>query len=92
MMKKVDLLKLAVVERHHHTKKYRYWTCPKDFGFKGGVAMTIAHDSHNLIIVGSSDIDMQIAAHKIQEIQGGIVLVKRQISEFFGIEVGGLDS
>ncbi len=88
---KVDILKLAVVERHHHTKNIGIGLV-EGFGFKGGaLAMTIAHDSHNLIIVGSSDLDMQIAAHKIQEIQGGIVLVQDgKVSEFLELEVGGI--
>jgi len=87
----VDILKLAVVERHHHTGNIGVGLV-EGFGLKNGaLAMTIAHDSHNLIIVGSKDSDMQVAAQKIQEIQGGIVLVQNGIiTEFLELEVGGI--
>lgn len=86
-----DILKLAVIERHHHTKNIGIGLV-EGFGLKNGaLAMTIAHDSHNLIIVGSSDYDMKIAAKKIQEIQGGIVLVQNGVvSEYLELEVGGI--
>lgn len=87
----IDILKLAVVERHHHTGNIGIGLV-EGFGLKNGaLAMTIAHDSHNLIIVGSSDSDMSIAANKIQEIQGGIVLVQDgKVSESLELEVGGI--
>jgi adenine deaminase len=86
-----DILKLAVVERHHHTGNVGIGLV-EGFGLKNGaLAMTIAHDSHNLIIVGSSDNDMQLAAQKIQDIQGGIVLVQDgKVSESLELEVGGI--
>lgn len=87
----VDILKLAVVERHHHTKNIGIGLV-EGFGIKNGaLAMTIAHDSHNLIILGSSDDDMRVAAKKIQEIQGGIVLVQDgKVTEYLELEVGGI--
>jgi adenine deaminase len=87
----VDILKLAVVERHHN-KHLIGLGLVEGFGFKNGaLAMTIAHDSHNLIIVGSSDRDMKIAAEKINEIQGGIVLVRNgEVTHFLKLEVGGI--
>jgi adenine deaminase len=89
--KNVDILKLAVVERHHHTGNVGVGLV-EGFGLKNGaLAMTIAHDSHNLIMVGSSDRDMQIAAKKIQDIQGGIVLVQNgKVTESLELEVGGI--
>jgi len=89
--RQVDILKLAVVERHHHTGNVGVGLV-EGFGLKdGALAMTIAHDSHNLIIVGSNDNDMQVAAKKIQEIQGGIVLVQNGVvTEFLELEVGGI--
>ncbi|MBU1093707.1 MAG: adenine deaminase [Firmicutes bacterium] len=88
---KVDILKLAVIERHHHTGNVGIGLV-EGFGIKNGaLAMTIAHDSHNLIIVGSSDEDMLVAAKKIQEIQGGIVLVQDgKVSEYLELEVAGI--
>jgi adenine deaminase len=89
--KHVDILKLAVIERHHN-KKLIGIGLVEGFGFKNGaLAMTIAHDSHNLIIVGSSDEDMRLAAEKINEIQGGIVLVRNgKVIHFLKLEVGGI--
>jgi len=89
--KNVDILKLAVIERHHN-KKLIGIGLVEGFGFKNGaLAMTIAHDSHNLIIVGSSDDDMRLAAEKINEIQGGIVLVRNgKVIRFLKLEVGGI--
>ena len=86
-----DILKLAVIERHHN-KKLIGIGLVEGFGFKNGaLAMTIAHDSHNLIIVGSSDDDMRLAAEKINEIQGGIVLVRNgKVVHFLKLEVGGI--
>jgi adenine deaminase len=87
----IDILKLAVIERHKHTGNIGIGLV-EGFGLKhGALAMTIAHDSHNLIIVGSSDKDMFIAAKKIQEIQGGIVLVQDGVvTESLELEVGGI--
>jgi len=89
--KHADILKLAVIERHHN-KKLIGIGLVEGFGFKNGaLAMTIAHDSHNLIIVGSSDDDMRLAAEKINEIQGGIVLVRNgKVVHFLKLEVGGI--
>ena len=89
--KHADILKLAVIERHHN-KKLIGIGLVEGFGFKNGaLAMTIAHDSHNLIIVGSSDDDMRLAAEKINEIQGGIVLVRNgKVIHFLKLEVGGI--
>ncbi len=87
----IDILKLAVVERHHHTGNVGIGLI-EGFGIKNGaLAMTIAHDSHNLIIIGSSDDDMRVALAKIQEIQGGIVLVKNgEVIDYLQLEVGGI--
>ncbi len=86
-----DILKLAVIERHHHRKTVGLGLV-EGFGFKdGALAMTVAHDSHNLIIVGSNDHDMRLAAEKIQVIQGGIVLVQKgEVIEYLPLEIGGI--
>ncbi len=86
-----DLLKLAVIERHHYSNNVGK-ALVKGYGLKNGaVAMTIAHDSHNLICIGDSDFDMKLAIEKIKEIQGGIVIVNRgRIMNFLSLEVGGI--
>ncbi len=86
-----DILKLAVVERHHLTGNIGLGLV-KGYGLKNGaVAMTIAHDSHNLVIISDNDEDMLIAAKKIKEIQGGIVLVhNHEVYDYLQLEVGGI--
>lgn len=88
---KEDILKLAVIERHHFTKCVGVGLV-EGFGIKNGaIATTIAHDSHNLIIVGSSDEDMMIAAKKIKEIQGGIVVVEHgKVIDYLQLEIAGI--
>lgn len=71
-----DLLKMAVVERHHSLGTIGLGIV-HGFGLKqGAVATTIAHDSHNAIVVGTNDEDMLCALKALQEMQGGLVVVK----------------
>ncbi len=74
--KNTDINKIAVVERHHGTGNVGVGLI-KGFGIKeGAIAQTIAHDSHNIVVVGASDEDMTLAVEKLSEISGGIVIVK----------------
>ncbi|MFU8785852.1 MAG: adenine deaminase [Candidatus Izemoplasmataceae bacterium] len=86
-----DILKLALIERHHNTKNVGIGLV-KGFGFKNGaLATTIAHDSHNLAVVGDSDEAMMTAIKKIKEIKGGIVLVKdNKVVDYLQLEIGGI--
>ncbi|MFH5881815.1 adenine deaminase [Liberiplasma polymorphum] len=86
-----DILKLALIERHHNTKNVGIGLV-KGFGFKNGaLATTIAHDSHNLVVVGDSDEAMMTAIKKIKEIKGGIVLVKdNKVVDYLQLEIGGI--
>lgn len=71
-----DLLKLAVIERHHQTGNIGLGIV-NGFGLKcGAIATTIAHDSHNLVVTGTNDEDMLAAIHKIRDIHGGIAIAK----------------
>ncbi|MDN4494697.1 adenine deaminase [Ureibacillus aquaedulcis] len=71
-----DLLKLAVVERHNALGTVGLGIV-HGFGLKvGAVATTVAHDSHNAIVVGTNDEDMLYALAALQEMQGGLVVVK----------------
>lgn len=70
-----DIGKVAVIERHKLTGNMGLGFV-KGFGFKhGATASTIAHDSHNLIVIGSNDGDMAFAANKLAEMGGGIIAV-----------------
>lgn len=70
-----DVLKVAVFERHKRTGTVgRGFT--KGFGIKrGALAQTVAHDAHNLLVVGSNDDDMALAANTLVECGGGLVAV-----------------
>ena len=72
-----DLLKLAVVERHKCTGNIGK-ALFKGYGFKGGaLGITIAHDSHNIILMGDDNESMAKAANRLKEIGGGMVIVER---------------
>ena len=86
-----DLLKLVVLERHRGSGG-------KGFGFvrgfglrQGALASTVAHDSHNLVMVGASDLDMVVAANTLMELGGGLVVVSNgQVQAKLALPVGGL--
>ncbi|MCF7923967.1 MAG: adenine deaminase [Candidatus Izimaplasma sp.] len=88
-----DLLKLCVIERYHLSGNIGKGIV-KGYGLKNGaLAMTISHDSHNLVCIGDNDKDMLLAIKKITDIGGGIVLASRgEIIELLPLEVGGLMS
>ncbi len=71
-----DILKLAVIERHHASGRVGLGFV-KGLGLRrGAIAGTVAHDSHNLIVAGASDADMMAAARAVAEMGGGLVAVK----------------
>ena len=86
-----DLLKLTVVERHHHmgTKAV---AIVHGIGIQSGaVATTISHDSHNAIAVGTNDEDILIALKALQEIQGGLVVVNEgEVTASLSLPIAGL--
>lgn len=70
-----DLLKLAVVERHRGTGNLGLGLV-KGFGLKkGALASTVAHDSHNIIVVGADEADMLQAVEHLVALQGGLAVV-----------------
>ncbi len=69
-----DILKLVVVERHKATGNIGLGLVT-GFGLKkGALASSIAHDSHNIIAVGTSDTDIFTAIKEIERLQGGLVV------------------
>lgn len=71
-----DILKIAVIERHHDTGNIGLGLI-RGYGLKhGAVAISIAHDSHNLIVVGDNDQDMAIAVEDLVRLGGGVALAK----------------
>ncbi len=70
-----DLLKLAVLERHHATGHVGLGLV-RGFGLKrGALASTVAHDSHNLVAVGADDADLHLAICEAGRLGGGLVAV-----------------
>ncbi|HAF70291.1 TPA: adenine deaminase [Candidatus Acetothermia bacterium] len=70
-----DLLKLAVVERHRGTGNVGLGLV-RGFGLKrGALASTVAHDSHNIVVVGGDDEDMRVAVEALVKLGGGQVVV-----------------
>ena len=89
----VDIVKVAVVERHHETGNVAS-ALLRGYGIKeGAVALSVAHDSHNIIVVGVTDEDMAYAVEKLIDQNGGIVLVRDgRVVESMPMPLGGLMS
>ena len=88
-----DILKMTVIERHKNTGHIGIGYL-NGYGLKSGaVATSVAHDSHNIICVGCTDEDMAIAANRVVENHGGIVVVDggKVIAEL-QLEIAGLMS
>ncbi|WP_295581805.1 adenine deaminase [uncultured Oscillibacter sp.] len=69
-----DVLKIAVVERHKNTRHIGIGFL-QGYGLKSGaVATSISHDSHNIIVVGTSEADMAAAVNRVVALGGGIVV------------------
>ena len=71
-----DLAKIAVIERHHATGRVGLGLV-RGFGLRAGAfASTVAHDAHNLVVVGVSDADMALCAERAQALGGGLVVAR----------------
>ena len=69
-----DLLKLVVMERHHATGNVGVGLV-KGFGLKrGALATSVAHDSHNIVVVGVDDGDIFAAIKEVERNQGGLAV------------------
>lgn len=70
-----DILKLAVIERHKASGRMGLGLI-QGFGLKrGALAGSVAHDSHNIVVIGAGDADMLEAAQEIEKMRGGLVVV-----------------
>ncbi|MBR2374174.1 MAG: adenine deaminase [Lentisphaeria bacterium] len=70
-----DILKIAVIERHGRNGNTGLGFV-RGFGLKSGaIAATVAHDSHNICVLGTSDADMAAAVNALIGLQGGQVVV-----------------
>ncbi len=86
-----DILKLVVAERHHATGNIG---CGLITGFglkRGALATSIAHDSHNIVVVGTNDEDILAAIGCIEQMQGGLAAVAQgQVLASLALPVAGL--
>jgi adenine deaminase len=88
---KLDILKLAVIERHKKTGNIGIGLV-EGYGLKNGaIALTIAHDSHNIIVIGDNDRDMLAAVKELQKCEGGMTICsKGKVLGTLTLEVAGL--
>ncbi|PRO66142.1 adenine deaminase [Alkalicoccus urumqiensis] len=91
--KELDVMKLAVLERHHQTGNVGRGFIRGLTFETGAFALTVAHDSHNIVTAGFEDEDMKIAAERVKEMQGGLVLVKHgKVLADLPLDISGLMS
>ncbi|HZK40153.1 MAG TPA: adenine deaminase, partial [Atribacterota bacterium] len=90
---KRDILKIAVVERHHASEKVSIGLV-KGIGLKkGALGSSVAHDSHNIIIVGTNDKDMLNVGAAIAKMGGGLAIsVDEKIIDSLPLPIAGLMS
>ena len=88
-----DILKLAVVERHRATGNVGV-AFVRGFKLKcGALGSTVAHDAHNVVVVGTSDADMVRAIQELEKLQGGQVAVADgEVKAELGLSIAGLVS
>jgi len=86
-----DILKIVVIERHKATGRIGR-AFVRGFGLKqGAIGSTVAHDSHNIVIVGTNDADMFEAFQRIKKLKGGLVVInKGQLVAEMPLPVAGL--
>jgi adenine deaminase len=86
-----DILKLVVLERHRASGNIGLGLV-MGFGLKyGALVSSIAHDSHNVIAVGTNDEDIFIGVKEIEKLQGGLaVIADGKVLGSLALPVGGL--
>ena len=90
---KKDILKIAVIERHRGTGHVGIGFL-QGYGLKhGAVATSVSHDSHNIIVVGTSEAEMAAAANRVVELNGGIVVCRKgEVLAEVRLEIAGIMS
>jgi adenine deaminase len=86
-----DILKMAVVNRYHDTKPAVAFI--KNFGLKkGAIASSVAHDCHNIVVVGTSDDEICNAVNLIIKNRGGVCAVNGSENKMLPLPVAGIMS
>lgn len=86
-----DILKMAVVNRYEDAQPALAFI--KNFGLKkGAIASSVAHDCHNIVVVGTSDEEINHAVNLLIENQGGICAVNGNEKKSLALPVAGIMS
>jgi adenine deaminase len=90
---KRDILKLVVVERHRATGNVGVGFV-RGFNLKkGALGSTVAHDAHNVVVVGVTDTDIQFAIEELEKMQGGqVAVVDGKVQAELALPIAGLVS
>jgi adenine deaminase len=89
-----DLAKIALVDRHRASGKVQVGLV-QGFRFSAccAIASTVAHDSHQMLVVGTNDDQMAVAANQLAEMGGGQIVVKEgQVIGKVSLPIAGLMS
>ena len=86
-----DVTKIVVVERHHNTGNVNV-NLLSGYGIKAGaIAISIGHDSHNIIATGTNDDDIFMAVNELIKQEGGAVVVKdKKVISRMELKIAGL--
>lgn len=88
-----DLVKIAVVERHHASGRVGVAFATNVGLRRGAYASTVAHDAHNIVVLGVDDEDMAVCVRRLGEIGGGIVVAEGgRVVDEMPLPVAGLMS
>ena len=88
-----DLVKIAVVERHHATGRIGLGFATNAGLKRGAVGSTVAHDAHNVVVLGVDDHDMAACTMRMAQIGGGIVIAEGgRVVEELPLPIAGLMS
>ncbi|HEY5035549.1 MAG TPA: adenine deaminase [Chthoniobacterales bacterium] len=88
-----DILKLVVIERHRATGNVGVG-CVRGFGLRrGALGSTVAHDSHNIVVVGTNDGDIIAAVRALEKMRGGqVALADGEVKAALPLPIAGLVS
>lgn len=88
-----DIIKIAVIERHSGTGNM-FVGLVRGFGLKSGaLASSVAHDAHNIVVVGVEEMDMAIAVNELRRMGGGLIAVRnREVMSSLPLPIAGLMS
>jgi adenine deaminase len=88
-----DLVKIAVLERHHASGRVGLGFATNVGLKRGAFASTVAHDAHNIVVLGVDDADMAACAMRLAELGGGIVICEGgRVVEELPLPIAGLMS